>query len=1067
MPDILREDDAFSSFYEAIHGYKPFKWQRRLEAVTRTGWRAQIDVPTSAGKTSVLDIAVFRLVCDAARAFAEGAPRTAALRIFFVVDRRIVVDDAYKHAEKIATALATAKDGILAAAAEPLRRLAGLGGAGATPLGLARLRGGAPKDPDWVRSPSQPTIILSTVDQVGSRLLFRGYGVSDRMKPIHAALVGSDAMIFLDEAHLSHPFLETLEAIRNDRDKGTTGHFPPFISLSATPRREKNSSSTSFRFDWKEDLEGGARDPGTLEARLHASKPTRLVSVEPGSEGAGESSDTLVRKFAETARGYVEEADPKVIAVVVNRVSRARAIFDALEKVFSDYSSIDVVLLIGRSRPLDRDALLVEYAPRMMAKRQSDGGIGTEAERHTRKLIVVATQCIEAGADLDFDAMVTEIAALDSLRQRFGRLNRMGRDIAARATIIASSESISAKAKPDPIYGEAIHQTWKLLSSVLSSNVVTRRKGGKKDDATVDFGVIPSRAWLPDNAEDCLTPIKHAPYIVPAFIRQWACTSPVPRVEPEPALFLHGPSSTADVQIVWRGDLEDDDDGGIEDRERCGELLEEWRARVAVCPPSSLEAISVPLHEARRWLGEGAYGDITDVEGAEESGMSRTVKRLALRWRGREDAKFVSFDERPRDDDRVFGQLAPGDIVVVPASRGGCDRWGWNPKFWRHDKVTDLGERANRLHRGREIVRLSGALFEAERRDELQKHGDAGAGVRARSERRSFEQYLPGQSGGAGSDSERDDIADSDFVEHLLSFANLPASWRERLGDHADSFRVVRDVEGRAIALERRLSREELDALRKRATDTGMSEIGGEPTAASTEDDEEGSRFDDRLIRKSEMKPRTSVLLSAHSAGVRDMARAMAHGAGLAGPQVEDIALAAFLHDAGKAHPEFQSLLFGGDEVAVAQARMHDRPLAKSARLTLDERPRGRITLPPGARHEVASLSFALAHPALQSATDGDLVLWLIGTHHGYGRPFFPSIEWPEAGSTFRAPLGENGQLIQSVPAMSLAALTARWGEMHRQLVAKYGPWELARYEAIVRLADHQRSKAEQDGSLS
>ena len=39
------------------------------------------------------------------------------------------------------------------------------------------------------------------MDQIGSRLLFRGYGVGPNSRSIHAALAGNDSLIVLDGAH--------------------------------------------------------------------------------------------------------------------------------------------------------------------------------------------------------------------------------------------------------------------------------------------------------------------------------------------------------------------------------------------------------------------------------------------------------------------------------------------------------------------------------------------------------------------------------------------------------------------------------------------------------------------------------------------------------------------------------------------------------------------------------------------------------------------------------------------------------------------------------------------------
>ena len=124
--------------------------------------------------------------------FAPMTHERASIRIALVVDRRLVVDSAYERATRIAQALGRPAELTIgrAVAEEVGRRLQQLAGGDSPPLIAARLRGGAPLEHVWARTPVQPTILCSTVDQVGSRLLFRGYGVSNSMRPVHAGLLG-------------------------------------------------------------------------------------------------------------------------------------------------------------------------------------------------------------------------------------------------------------------------------------------------------------------------------------------------------------------------------------------------------------------------------------------------------------------------------------------------------------------------------------------------------------------------------------------------------------------------------------------------------------------------------------------------------------------------------------------------------------------------------------------------------------------------------------------------------------------------------------------------------------
>lgn len=971
------DSSEFAAFFEAVQGQgkEPFPWQRRLaERVFETGWPGALDVPTGAGKTAAIDIALFHLALEADR---ENA-RRAAMRVVFVVDRRLVVDDAYTRAEKLRCALEDqASSSVVQRVAARLAHLSG-----GSPLTTIRLRGGAPKDPDWARSPCQPVIVVSTVDQVGSRLLFRGYGVSDSMKPVHAGLLGADALFLLDEAHLSQPFVQTVKDSVERGEPGWKSLRDPLSILTLSATQTDEAPVLVCDDDRKHEV---------LGPRLTRSKRAELVDVKGSPEDDAYREALVERAWqcSELAGGAA-----KVVAIVVNRVRRARLVFEAIERRIAGlHERASAALLIGRARPLDRDQILLEFGGRIRA--------GAERSPGDAPIFVVGTQCIEAGADLDFDALVTEVAPLDCLRQRFGRLNRMGRSIDARGFVVAASEQVGSRAE-DPIYGKSLVQTWALLHEKAV-------RSGKEKTLVLDFGIEDSRAWLPEreNLAPFIAPRRDAPILLPAFVEQWSCTSPLPAVDPEVALFLHGPDTgPGDVEVVWRADVP-----------HVSELINEdararWIAQLAACPPSPLEALSVPIFEARRWLADEARGDVpdTDVGEREEPPLVR-LPRSAFRWRGAES-----------EDTRVVGarDLRPGDVIVVPAAYGGCDRWGWKPES--NQQVRDIGSEANLRHRGRDVLRLSPRLIEAELAPEIAAAADTAErwnrAARLRDQIEVLREDLV----------KLRDASDREVRAAVGVLRGMPASfkaWWDRGGDGAPS--VVRDADGEPIALVRKVA-----SASDRAYDIAATE------------DEDGSKGYQR------------VSLKQHSGDVQSFAERFARSAGLPEQRVRDIALAGFLHDAGKARIEFKQWLYGGDELAA----LAGEDLAKSGRRYLPPAARERAGLPVGARHEVASIGFALAHPKLGEANDRDLVLWLVGTHHGHGRPFFPPVEWPPHGSEFETDLGDGQR--SSLPAPSLAELTSWWLDLREKLEKKYGPWGLARLEAVLRLADHRASQAEQ-----
>ncbi len=989
----------FSVFHAAVHGGKqPFAWQQRLlEKIVRDkAWPSVLDLPTGAGKTTCIDVALFALALDVENNFED---RWCPRRIAMVVDRRLAVDQVAERGRSFLRALMTSTDPVVV---EVARRLRSLTLTGEEPLGVFTLRGGMPKDDGWARTPDQPLVIASTVDQVGSRVLMQGYGVRQRMKPVPAGLLAYDPRPLLDEVHLSEPFRQTLDQLARLRTRFARGGMRTRFSLAFLSATPGASATTPFSL-----LDDEKTPDSPLGPRLHASKPVRLVEVADRS--------VLVKACVDQARDLLKRH--RTIAVVLNRVASASIIARQLGQMLGTDAA--VTLLTGRMRPLDRDDVLRELRPAVQT--------GRKRSDDSPKRVIVGTQCIEAGADFDFDALVTEAASLDSLRQRFGRVDRLGQYGKAEGVIVYDKS-----ARDDPVYGNAIIATvkWfkeqeterpKKLRDALSKikDEAKKLKGEAKQQAEarfarmtlVDFGVLALDVPTGDDLTKLLAPKPNAPTLLPAYLDLWAQTSPAPSQLPDVNLWLHGPSSgPADVQVVWRADL-------TEDVLQCGDV-ETATAIVAAVRPSSLEAISLPFMTAQAWLANQPTRDLSDTEGAtlDDSDQPNIAGRRALRWRGDEsEIVCAKSDSEP--------SLKPGDTIVVPSNYGGI-RSGCFDAI-SPEPVADRAEQAELFARARPVLRLHPAIVEK-----------LGVSVPL----------------------DEPDEARA-MLDRLAAIGEWPAwkrLWAERLAKGSGSL-VVPGERSWAVIEARRVP---IALLRDVLQPEETLEYGVELTTDGDDSFHAGE----------------AVSLAEHSADVERFAREYALRCGLGTGLAQHIAIAAWLHDIGKADRRFQLMLRGGSEI---QFFKDETPWAKSA-MPPGARAAHRLAqiksgYPRGARHEVQSLAMLDGQKAAlierlqkhnpSKEADVDLVLHLVASHHGYCRPFAPAIadDSPVDVTLVCHTSPKFGEIdfATTNSKNDLHRLDSPLADRFWALVSKYGWQELCWLETILRLADHRASEEE------
>jgi CRISPR-associated endonuclease/helicase Cas3 len=243
----------------------------------------------------------------------------------------------------------------------------------------------------WRLEVHKPAIVVGTVDSLVSKALNRGYGIARAAYPIDFALVTNGAHWVIDEIQLCRESTTTLRQLAVFARMFRTAEPFGLTCMSATVPKGLLETVDN-------PVPGGVVEilpeerTGELAARLDAARTIRQLDAEPGDYKA----------IAAAARERHRAGT--LTLVVLNTVDAARNVHKYLRE-----GPTECTLLHSRFRGVERAELMAAVTQR-------------PADR-----IVVATQVVEAGIDLNAAVMITEAAPWPSLVQRAGRCNRTGR----------------------------------------------------------------------------------------------------------------------------------------------------------------------------------------------------------------------------------------------------------------------------------------------------------------------------------------------------------------------------------------------------------------------------------------------------------------------------------------------------------------------------------------------------------------------------------------------------------------------------------------------------------------
>ncbi len=583
----------FDETFEKLTGHTPFPWQKRLhEEFVNGRIPASCNLPTGLGKTSVVGVWLIAL------AHSQGKlPR----RLVYVVNRRTVVDQTTAEAENLRKNLCKPE------LAELKERLQALCAASYdVPLAISTLRGQFADNREWSADPARPAVICGTVDMIGSRLLFSGYGIGFKSRPLHAGFLGQDALLVHDEAHLEPAFQKLIEAIQREQEKGErTGELPwpklRVMALSATARIGEKNGETDKPFELTSDEKSPPEElpyPPTepihhVWRRLKAKKQLRLKKAHDDGRIAEEIAERALRLGKDDQGNDTKAA----VLIFVRTLDDVKKVCSRLTNKKDGVPEDHIQPLTGTMRGLERDRMADPRRPdasrvfaRFLKPPRSDAP-EDEQWRTTPMpgtVFLVCTSAGEVGIDISADHMVCDLSTFESMAQRLGRVNRYGNGHARIDVVYPAKLDEKDKLK------DAREATLKLLqeldgdASPLNLSRLDRKKR--------------SAAFAP------------APTILPAtdiLFDAWALTSirqPMPG-RPPVGPYLHGIAEwePPETYVAWREEV------GI----ITGDLLDEYP------PEDLLDEYPLKPHELLR--------DATDRK---STGVFAQLSRMAERVQG-------------------------------------------------------------------------------------------------------------------------------------------------------------------------------------------------------------------------------------------------------------------------------------------------------------------------------------------------------------------------------------------------------------------------------------------------